>query len=232
MLRAEFVSRRGGFTILAVLALALPLRADPLLPPLTAPFPIAGQSSLTNPTGTSTIRVDWIVAFASGLYYYYYQLENPTSTAIEDFVVYAGVPWLSVTILAGDLDSTDVAGLGSAHTSANYANLGGAPAENEFGTQLSLITPSAYGPLGSLAIWTFFPSTVGTGRESVILYGTSAFGPRYGTAVGSDGFDWSSTNPGGEAVPVPAPEPGSFLLLGTGLLGIATVARYRLLRRA
>jgi hypothetical protein len=219
--------------------------AGPLLPPLSAVAPVAGETDIIGVGGVLVGRVDWLVlppgdytgtVFAplvedifgpfdpgdpivSPLYIYAYQIE-PAINDIENWTVNVKGPYLGSGTSFLDLD---VVG----HDETIFPNLGDThpnppPKENEL--------PSAslqfmnFGPIEKPDNVTYdFDGLLDIGEESEVLWLLSAMPPTYGIGALSDGLP----APGIGLVPVPSPEPTTLALLLMGIVGVNVVRRRR-----
>lgn len=225
--------------------------AGPLLPDFpsvwTVGQAVAGQTTLTNPAGTSTLEIDWIVAFLGNVgpgnapvWGYYYQIENDTGTTVSAFTVRTpGPPFVGAGFLSlADLDAnfTDpFFGLTiSGHVSGNYPNLGSppTPAETENATSgvgaAGKSDPFTFDIAPTDVTWSWLPpAELASGYESTILYAYALVPPMYGSAGAVNATTWDSDNPGGQLLPVPSPEPSAAALLMMGLVGGVLLYRRR-----
>jgi hypothetical protein len=205
--------------------------AGPLLPPLSAVAPVAGETDIIGLNGGLVGRVDWLVlppgdytgtVFAplvadifgvtiSPLYIYAYQIE-PAINDIENWTVNVKGPYLGSGTSFLDLD---VVG----HSSAIFPNLA---AENELvGAPLQFMS---FGPINKPDNVTYdFDGLLDIGEESEVLWLLSAMPPTYGIGALSNGLP----SPGIGLVPVPSPEPTTLVLLLMGIVGVNVVRRRR-----
>jgi hypothetical protein len=211
--------------------------AGPLLPPLSAVAPVAGETDIIGYNGGLVGRVDWLVlppgdytgtVFAplvedifgpfepgdpivSPLYIYAYQIE-PAINDIENWTVNVKGPYLGSGTSFLDLD---VVG----HSSVIFSNLA---AENELvGAPLQFMS---FGPINKPDNVTYdFDGLLGIGEESEVLWLLSAMPPTYGIGALSNGLP----APGTGLVPVPSPEPTTLALLLMGIVGVNVVRRRR-----
>ena len=188
---------------------------------------------------TAFIRVDWQVfapgnataplGATAGLFQYVYQLEatvgnigsSSTPNDIGSFTITftPGIPFLFLAESVGNL------------VEGSEVN----PASSPANAPLTCCVHSTSATLGAAtATWTFVPITSippGLGNipqngQSDLLLGLSPIGPGFGDAGALDGqpeSPWATTNPGGERIPVPTPEPGTVLLLVAGLASLGTM---------
>jgi hypothetical protein len=205
--------------------------AGPLLPPLSAVAPVAGETDIIGLNGGLVGRVDWLVlppgnytgtVFAplvegifgvaiSPLYIYAYQIE-PAINDIENWTVNVKGPYLGSGTSFLDLD---VVG----HSSVTFPNLA---AENELvGAPLQFMS---FGPINKPDNVTYdFDGLLDIGEESEVLWLLSAMPPTYGIGALSNGLP----SPGIGLVPVPSPEPTTLVLLLMGIVGVNVVRRRR-----
>jgi hypothetical protein len=205
--------------------------AGPLLPPLSAVAPVAGETDIIGLNGGLVGRVDWLVlppgdytgtVFAplvvnifgvaiSPLYIYAYQIE-PAINDIENWTVNVKGPYLGSGTSFLDLD---VVG----HSSVTFPNLAD---ENELvGAPLQFMS---FGPVNKPDNVTYdFDGLLDIGEESVVLWLLSAMPPTYGIGALTDGLP----SPGIGLVPVPSPEPTTLALLLMGIVGVNVVRRRR-----
>jgi hypothetical protein len=210
--------------------------AGPLLPPLSAVAPVAGETDIIGVGSGLVGRVDWLVlppgdytgtVFAplvadifgdtiSPLYIYAYQIE-PAINDIENWTVNVKGPYLGSGTSFLDLD---VVG----HSSVTFPNLGTPPppAENELVS--APLETMKVGPINKPDNVTYdFDGTLDIGEESEVLWLLSAMPPTYGIGALSDGLP----SPGTGLVPVPSPEPTTLALLLMGIVGVNVVRRRR-----
>jgi hypothetical protein len=232
-------------------SMAGPIPAEPLV------TPVAGESDLTSfiPPHTSDVGVDWMVVdYAGGLldglgqpipvpvggaYLYMYQLENTSIVAVDLFTVTFPSGTVGSVIAAGGLAGDDL----DAPTLLHPAHAGTVnPVDDAAGGPFPVLNgeegPFVLAPLASLVTnvdavsgnvtWTFTPLAVN--RESDTLYYLSTLPPIYGDAVAQDSTPpspWGTRAPGADKVPVPVPEPASWLLWSIGLAGALIALRRR-----
>ncbi|MCA9500062.1 MAG: PEP-CTERM sorting domain-containing protein [Nitrospira sp.] len=205
---------------LGAMALGSPSFAAPILSgslPLAEGTSIKGISNLNANSGGTDVQVDWVVTLSGGTYTYEYQIENDTGSIIKNFSITAGNV-LSVGETFSDLDVT------SPHV------FGGVDTENSGnGVDASPIIDSGFN--GTQVSWTWGQSSpLDNGYESPILWFTSSVAPTFGNGTIQDSLvNWASTNVGSDKIPVPTPEPTTFL---GGALGLAAVAWYTRRKRA
>jgi hypothetical protein len=228
-----------------------PIPAQPLV------TPVAGESDLTSfiPPYTSDVGVDWMVVdYAGGLldgqgqpipvpvggaYLYMYQLENTSSVAVDLLTVTFPAGTIGTVLAAGGLASDDLDAPSLLHPAhAGTVNPVDDPPPGTFPVLNGEEGPFVLAPLASLVTnvdavsgnvtWTFAPLAVN--RESDTLYYLSTLPPIYGDAVAQDSTPpspWGSLAPGGDKVPVPVPEPATWLLWSIGLAGALIAVRRR-----
>jgi len=211
--------------------------AGPLLPPLSAVVPVAGETDILGYNNTLVGRVDWFVlppgdytgtVFAtlvedifgpfdpgdpivSPLYIYAYQIE-PAIKDIENWTVNVRGPYLGSGTSSLDLDDVG-------HNAATFPNLAG---EHELdGATLQYMS---YGPVEKPDNVTYdFDGELDVGEESEVLWLISEMPPTYGIGALSNGLP----APGTGLVPVPSPEPATLVLLLMGVVGANIVRRRR-----
>jgi len=224
--------------------------AGPLMPPLNvdqiAAIPglqVAGESTIYGLVGVppSTVPiayVDWLVLgpadytstvfaplvtdiFGSPValaYIYAYQIEP----LIEDISIFT-VHFAPASITGAGFSNLDLDLVG--HDASIFSNLGPtpSPAENEI-AGAPLVTPTGVEiDPGNNVSWKFATRDLDPGRESYVLWILSDLPPVYGIATAQDRLP----SPGAGTVPVPSPEPGTFVLLMMGIMGLGGVARLR-----
>jgi len=150
-------------------------------------------------------------------YIYVYQIE-PLIDDVENWTV--NFPWKppyssGPSFLDPAFLDLDVVG----HDAGTFPGLTG---ENEVsGAPLQVM---AFGPVNKPNNVTYdFDGLLDIGEESDVLWLVSDFPPVYGIGALSDGLP----SPGTGLVPVPSPEPGTFMLLMMGIVGLGGVARLR-----
>ena len=205
--------------------------AGPLLPPLSAVVPVAGETDILGYNNTLVGRVDWFVlppgdytdtvfaslvenifgAFVSPLYIYAYQIE-PAINDIENWTVNVRGPYLGSGTSLLDLD---VVG----HDAATFPNLDG---EHELVD--AELQSMSFGPVEKPDNVTYdFDGQLDVGEESEVLWLISEMPPTYGIGALSNGLP----APGIGLVPVPSPEPATLVLLLMGVVGANIVRRRR-----
>jgi hypothetical protein len=176
----------------------------------------------------SGINIDWEVipttgtAFAPGLYAYLYQIENTSKAGVDAFsVTLAPAGFASVVgagILAGD--NLDLLSLfHPPHDVAFFPILAGEA--DPFPLAPVVGGSTTLNPLDDTVSWTFSP--IASGTQSDTLYFLSTLPPVYGNAVAQDSIPpspWGTLAVGAQPVPVPLPEPATWVLAGAGLLAI------------
>jgi len=218
--------------------------AGPLLPPLSAVAPVAGETDIIGYEGGLVGRVDWFVLppgnytgtvfeplvrnifsidpndpAISPLYIYAYQIE-PAIDDIEDWTVNVKGPYLGSGTSFLDLDTVG-------HDETTFPNLGDTPPnpppdENELAG--ATLQPMAFGPINKPDNVTYdFDGLLDLGEESEVLWLLSEMPPTYGIGALSDGLP----SPGVGLVPVPSPEPATLALMLMGIIGANIVRRRR-----
>jgi len=192
--------------------------AGPIPIPLKDPKfhgPQKGESIVYNAfygqSGEAYITVDWVVRWndVMEVYEYFYQLENPTTTAIARFTLTPQGPVLAVGAIEEDIDTW----------------LGHILPDGEVELDdLHTVAPDDFGftYIGDVYWeWDEVPPLL-SNKESYILYLTSLMPPTYGYAEAKDGTPgpFSTGHQGSQPIPVPSPEPGVLLMLGISVAGI------------
>jgi hypothetical protein len=216
-----------------VLVVATVAFADKL-PPNLSTFPVAGESELYDSTlGGYAGNVDWLVlapgdytdtiyepfVFAvfgspkSSEYLYLYQVEG-RSKGNNSFTIYVTGPWSNGGIFTSDLD------LDKVHNSSNFPYLAG-----EFEVASApLVGPERFrilnSPLGNLFQCIWVDNTLDANEESYVLFITSPAPPKYGYATLKDTYSGNTFT-----IPVPSPEPSSFVLLLMGVAASGVILR-------
>jgi len=223
-----------------------------VLPPLPSVWTpgqyVGGESHLASSKVVgSYISVDWWVFFDGTTYYYFYQLENPSTEEIEQFTVVFGphplttagqIEW--VTAFGDTFDAATTAPVpahsitGETYEPDTYVN---APAGN--------VSVSSTGVTFTDIDETNDPVGLGPGKQNNYVFViTDPRPPMYGSgealdgAIGPWGSGWKYIDPDGpgpqpgvwqfgDPIPVPSPEPTLALLLVTGLAGIGFLRRKR-----
>jgi len=230
-----------------VLVVATVAFADKL-PPNLSTFPVAGESELYDSTRKGYAgNVDWLVlapgnytgtiyepfVFAvfgspeSSEYLYLYQVEG-RSTGNNSFTIYVTGPWSNGGTFTSDLDLDEwvdssnniVHKVHKVHDSSNFPYLAG-----EFEVaDASLVRPERFrilnSPLGNLFQWTWVDDTLDENEESYVLFITSPAPPTYGDATLKDTYSGNTFT-----IPVPSPEPSSFVLLLMGVAASGVILR-------
>ena len=223
----------------------------PSFPSVWAPGQaVGGESHLANNTTLGDfISVDWWVIEGTpfgtpGLFYYFYQLENPSTEEIEQFTVVFGPHPLTT---AGQIDWVTAFGdtFDAATTPLVPAHsISGETYEPDTYVDASVPTPGGVtvSPTGIT-----FTGIAGLGpgtQNNYVFVITDPRPPMYGSgealdgAIGPWGSGWKYIDPDGpgpqpgvwqfgDPIPVPSPEPTLALLLVTGLAGIGFLRRKR-----
>lgn len=184
---------------------------------------------------TAVQHVDYVVTKLSDtVYLYQYQFEN-SSIAVAELVTVVSKNFTSIGVAPGDLDTTGPHNLVGELESAPICCDAAAPSAT-----------SPYIPGVNNATWDFLnpgpPVGIQVGHESIILNGLGPQ-PIFVRWSAQNDFTWASDAPnplGGEVgrpvlapgTPTAIPEPGSLLLLGSGMVGVGLVARRHLRRSA
>jgi len=198
---------------LGVIGLAATSSAAPILSgslPLADGTSIKGISNLKSNvvSGDPVLQIDWVVSLSSGIYTYEYQIENTTGVDIENFSVSAS------NVISASSDSTN---LDLTHV------LGGTDTELATGGIDGSVTTTAFN--SNQVSWSWgLNDALSDNMQSSRLFYTSAIGPSFGFGTVQDStLNWAVSNPGSDNLPVPTPEPTTFL---GGALGLAAVALY------
>ena len=211
---------------------------------------VAGQTTLgaDTDTGLPALKIDWIVKFlgpvgpgGANVWAYYYQIENDTPTTVSAFTVLTpGPPFFAAggPGLGFDLDVGFVDPLSGLEVSPHLGTLLGGPFAN-----LDPPDPESENAVGGIDLaesvgidfdnttWGFSSSPHPTGElppgwQSEVLIAYAFAPPMYGEAEALDSpaiGPWKSTNPGGQLLPVPSPEPTTAALLIMGMLGLGAI---------
>jgi hypothetical protein len=226
--------------LLSCLFLALiagPLRAGPI-PVSPSPVPSAGESLLTSfiVGGASSINADWEViqtdetGFPPGLYAYLFQIQNNSASGVDAFSVTNSPAGFASIVAAGNLGGDDLHTITAFHPPFNAAFFPIlATAQPPLPLQ-PLGASTALNPTDNTVTWTFPP--LAPGFQSDTMYFLSTLPPVYGNAVAQDSTPpspWGSLAPlgGAQPVPVPAPEPGTFVLMGLGTVALVFARRVK-----
>jgi len=205
-------------------------------PALTPGQVVKGQSTLLG-SDNSAVQVDWMVVWFAGpgVYGYYYQLENFSTTDVSSFTIIPKGPIVPGSVFISspgtDWDPTATGAwppLGAPADAATH-NIPGEVEEPAGGLGNSP-TSGGVGIDGSIT-WTWsvgaqlLPNT-----ETVIIGFLSPAAPVYGVGYAGDGAPTSGWGPSfntlSDPLPVPSPEPTIILLLVTGL-GVVGIYRRR-----
>jgi hypothetical protein len=209
---------------------------------------VGGESHLASVgTAGSFVSVDWWVIEGTpfgtpGVFWYFYQLENPTNEEIEQFTVVFGPHPLTTVgqiLYAGTFEAPAA---GDPTGSAFFPPTGLphvlAGETYEPGTYVAApagsVTVSPTGVTFAAIDEPGPPVGLGPGKQNIYVFViTDPRPPMYGAGKALDGATgpWQ-TGPTlwggvGDPIPVPSPEPTLALLLATGLVGIGFLRRKR-----
>lgn len=189
-------------------------------------LPAKGESDLNNFVTGDQINVDWVVQVNTGIlgttagdgFEYLFQIENSSGRDISGFTLIIDSIYKASILAAGFLSATSDLDDDGPH------NLLG----EEEGFALQDVSGGTVDPNNADGInWSSL--ALHAGNESTTLAFVSRLAPAYGNGSVLDGTPWSTFAPGSDKLPVPAPEPTTFL---GGALGLGAVAWYTRRKRA